>query len=114
MINIILTKTPGRYGVIPDEITIEISGHADYAEKGKDIVCAGVSALFYAMLKHLEEKRDGYSVSYDIKDNLSKVKVQYYDLTPYAILVTITGFRMMMEEYPDYVNFEIIENIEGV
>ena len=25
-------------------------GHADYAENGKDIVCAGVSSLYYALI----------------------------------------------------------------
>ena len=28
-----------------DNQTLIVTGHADYAEKGKDIVCAGVSAL---------------------------------------------------------------------
>ncbi|MBE6716734.1 MAG: ribosomal-processing cysteine protease Prp [Ruminococcaceae bacterium] len=28
-----------------DELVLSVSGHAGYAEKGKDIVCAGVSAL---------------------------------------------------------------------
>ena len=32
-----------------------VQGHAGYAEKGKDIVCAAVSALVYALIATLEE-----------------------------------------------------------
>ena len=43
MIEIEVTKTNGG-------ITAAFSGHAGYEQVGKDIVCAGVSALFYALL----------------------------------------------------------------
>ena len=33
---------------------IEISGHAGYAEAGKDIVCAGVTALTQTLIRSLE------------------------------------------------------------
>lgn len=33
---------------------MEAKGHAGYAEKGKDIVCAGASALFYTAAEYLE------------------------------------------------------------
>ena len=32
-----------------------VQGHAGYAEKGKDVVCAAVSALVYALIATLEE-----------------------------------------------------------
>lgn len=34
---------------------VTVQGHADYAEKGKDVVCAAVSALVYALIATLEE-----------------------------------------------------------
>lgn len=33
-----------------DERTLTITGHANYAPKGKDIVCAGVSAIYQSAL----------------------------------------------------------------
>lgn len=33
---------------------ISISGHAGYAPKGQDIVCAGVSAIEYSLIKWLD------------------------------------------------------------
>lgn len=38
--------------VRPDKITV--LGHAGYAEQGKDIVCAGVTALSQALLRSME------------------------------------------------------------
>lgn len=35
---------------------IEIQGHAGYAERGKDIVCAGVSALYGTLVAELDER----------------------------------------------------------
>lgn len=35
---------------------MQFSGHAGYAEKGKDIVCAGVSTLYGTLLAELDER----------------------------------------------------------
>ena len=34
---------------------VTVQGHADFAPKGEDIVCAAVSALVYALIGALEE-----------------------------------------------------------
>lgn len=36
---------------------VTIEGHADFAPRGEDIVCAAVSALVYALIAALEEKQ---------------------------------------------------------
>lgn len=33
--------------------TLKLAGHAEYAETGKDIVCAGVSSIVYALVGFL-------------------------------------------------------------
>ena len=38
---------------------IEIRGHSGYAERGKDIVCAAVSALTLALARAIEELTTG-------------------------------------------------------
>ena len=37
---------------------IEISGHAGYAEPGKDIVCAGVTALTQTLIQSIDDLTD--------------------------------------------------------
>ena len=38
---------------------IQIEGHAGYAEKGKDIVCAAVSALYQTLVHTIQTRQYG-------------------------------------------------------
>ena len=49
--------------VRPDGITVD--GHAGYAECGKDIVCAGVTALIQTLIGSLKELTSD-DIKYDI------------------------------------------------
>ena len=55
MIEIYYNTTQVREG---RQFEMEIKGHADYAERGKDIVCAGVSSLTIALLNELDTIED--------------------------------------------------------
>lgn len=41
-----------RIKYFPEELRLQVRGHANYAPSGQDIVCAGVSALYGALLLH--------------------------------------------------------------
>ena len=43
-----------RYTAEGGKHTLSIKGHANYGENGKDIVCAGVSALVQALMEWVE------------------------------------------------------------
>ncbi len=43
-----------------EEMQVKVSGHADYAEKGKDIVCAGVSAIVQTAVLGLQAIAEKY------------------------------------------------------
>lgn len=45
---------------------LKVSGHAEYAEHGKDLVCAGVSAIMYGLLNALDGKPCKCSLEDDI------------------------------------------------
>ncbi len=60
---------------------VTMQGHADFAPRGEDIVCAAASALVYALIAALEEKqeirelviRPGY-VTVAAKDNACRAE----------------------------------------
>lgn len=66
--------------------SIQLSGHAGQAKKGKDIVCAGVSAIFFGSLNWF--KTSDIKLIYDKKNNGVKLELinetktnqQYIDL----------------------------------
>jgi uncharacterized protein YsxB (DUF464 family) len=91
----------GRWGFI-------CKGHAEYAEKGKDIVCSAVSALTQATLLGLSNyvepsvKREGGELSVEIKRRNSKTD---------AILTTLAlGLQEVERAYPNHVEMEWTEN----
>ena len=63
-----------RYTQHDNHITsLEISGHAGFAESGKDLVCAAVSGITFGLLNALDELTDIKKMT--VGDNLIQVKV---------------------------------------
>lgn len=55
-------------------VSVEVSGHAEYAEHGEDIICAGVSALVIAIANGLE--RQGIPCRNSASDGKVKIALQ--------------------------------------
>ena len=56
---------------------ITVSGHAGYAEKGHDIVCAAVSILIYNLQNSIERLTDdtvGFSFCPDVNNRIRHIK----------------------------------------
>ena len=89
-------------------ISLEVSGHSNYDEKGKDIVCAGVSAIVVGGLNALlnENKK---AIDYEYKDGYAYVFVKDIDNDNInKILDVITTQLYTIEEsYPKFI--KIIE-----
>ena len=79
---------------------IRVQGHANFAPKGKDIVCAAVSSLVNTTLNSL----DGFKKSeIDIKDGEVTIdikhKVKRDDQVRLEMLVK--GLKIIAKQYPD-------------
>ena len=85
---------------------IEISGHANYAEAGKDIVCAGVTALTQTLIMSMEDlTRD--EIEYGILTG--KVDIHYGNLPEEGKLLVdsfFIGICMIADEFPDCVRID--------
>lgn len=82
---------------------IEISGHARYAEYGKDIVCAGVTALTQTLIQSIENLTDD-EIEYRISPG--KVEVEYRNLSEKSKTLVdsfFVGICLIAEEFPEYV-----------
>lgn len=82
---------------------ITISGHAHYAEPGKDIVCAGVSALVQTLIQSIEELTAD-KIQYVMSPGTADIK--FRDLSEHAQLLVgsfFVGVEMIASEYPDNV-----------
>ena len=91
-----------------NRLRLEVHGHADYAEAGKDIVCAGASMLTDTLAGVLEEAEERGRCKNNIRDgdgdmmlsadptlgSMSEIKAYFR--------MAVTGFRMLQEQYPKH------------
>ncbi len=82
---------------------ITVSGHAGYAEAGKDIVCAGVTTLTQTLISSLKELTAN-DIEYEI--SLGRADIYYRDLSEAGKLLVdsfFIGICRIADEFPDYV-----------
>ena len=98
MIKIQINKTNNKYS------SLVVSGHSNYDEHGKDIVCAGVSAIVTGGINALilEDKK---SISYEIKDgyvNLDVLNIENNNIQ-LIIDVIVVQLKTIEESYKKHV-----------
>lgn len=87
--------------VRPDGITV--GGHAGYAECGKDIVCAGVTALAQTLIGSLKELTSD-DIKYDISPGRADIEFGYLsDMAQTLVDSFFIGICVIADEFPDYV-----------
>lgn len=86
---------------------LEVEGHANFAESGNDIVCAGVSSLLLSNLMYAEKYQLGTFVT-NQEDGHVIVEVIKSEITLNHLLEAIVeGIRLMKEQYPKYIKMKI-------
>lgn len=82
---------------------ITVSGHAGYAEPGKDIVCAAITVLTETLIDSIESFTKD-KIQYDISDG--SVRIYYGNLSEAGKLLVdsfFAGVCNVVRDYPDYV-----------
>lgn len=82
---------------------ITIKGHAGYAEQGKDIVCAGVTALVQSLVKSIEDLTED-KIQYDISPG--RADINFKNLSEAGKLLVdsfFLGICSIAEEFPENV-----------
>lgn len=82
-------------------LELTITGHAGYAEKGKDIVCAGVSAIAGALVSFLSETVSKACVK--TEEGRCHIVCPRLPQTETAFSVARAGYGLLMKTYPAYV-----------
>ena len=87
--------------------TITINGHSGYAEKGKDIVCAGISTLYQSYRYYLEDLMDdGKAEDIFILEGDGFSEISSRNISPESMAayeMAKQGLETISETYPDYV-----------
>lgn len=85
---------------------IKIHGHAGYAEAGKDIVCAGMTALTQTLIRSMQGlTRD--EIEYEVSPG--RADIHYGNLSEEGKLLVdsfFIGVCLIADEFPEYVRIE--------
>ena len=100
-----------------DGVELSAHGHAGYAPRGQDVVCAGVSALLYGFVAYLEglspiataEPPDGASPHLEVEEGDGLLTVRTFgmggkDLDGAAVIQA--GLGLIASCYPTFVTLD--------
>lgn len=92
-------------------IDVTMLGHADYAEKGNDIVCASVSALFFSTANGITDYTDSevdiLNTKYIVGPEKSTMCIKNLnDRSELLLKSMLSGFADIAKQYPDNVLIE--------
>lgn len=85
---------------------IEVSGHAGYAENGKDIICAGMTALVQTLVKSVGDLTED---KIECEISPGRADIHYRNLSEAGKLLVdsfFIGICMIADEFPDHVRIE--------
>lgn len=90
-----------------DSLTMSITGHAGYAETGRDIVCAGVSMLAQTLAAHMARHADEEDLlRLDMDDGMVLcMRPDGPRAEEYRVLYAfaLEGLELLAGQYPEYV-----------
>ena len=90
-----------------EALELKITGHAGYAERGKDIVCAGVSMLTQTLAAHMLRHAEEDLVSIDTDNGMMlrmKADSPRAGETRDLFAFVQEGLELLSGQYPEYVS----------
>lgn len=100
--------TTVRYTITEERHELAIFGHAGYAKAGEDIVCAGVSAIGYALLGFLRNSTEAKGLSTLVEGGNLCISAKGGDRVCAAFEMAYIGLAQISKTYPQYVDCHII------
>lgn len=93
---------------------LTVTGHANSAEPGHDLVCASASVLAYTLAANVANMADCRQVRrpiIEINEGNTEIScVPRHNLKASVTLVfdsVCTGFELLAHDYPEYISYEI-------
>ena len=97
-------KTKGEHLV-----SLEVSGHANYAAKGEDLVCAGISAIVIGAFNSFNEMAPD-AFDFTVEDNLLRAVSRSSDPRDHELLsVVYYQLKTVEDQYSEFINIKSME-----
>ena len=89
----------------PRRQELRLDGHANYAPRGQDIICAAVSANLYTLLANLPAKAARTAVWRPGKVRICAAGRR----AARTFSMVLRGLQVIADQYPEYVHIQTIE-----
>lgn len=97
----------------PQNLELQVEGHAHHGEKGEDIVCAAISTLFYTLAEalHQSEEMMASPIVFDGKNGKGYIKCfprqEYIGNITRTYWTILVGMELVANNYPQNVTFKV-------
>lgn len=85
--------------------SLEIKGHANSAEQGEDLICAGVSSVVTGALNNLENPK-GFDIMLDEGYSLVEAKEEISNHDEIVLETIIVSLKTIEESYPKFIKIK--------
>ena len=85
---------------------LEVSGHALSDEYGKDLVCAGVSAITFGLINMLDEKKKS-EVKIKVTEDISVTVLKNSEELQTILKTGIFQLKYLAEKYPQNITIKV-------
>ena len=96
-----------------DEVEVSAKGHAEYAPRGRDIVCAGVSVLLYGCYDYLRRLTQGRHGARTVKsegDGALWFRAERCEPDArIAVETTVAGHCLVENDFGEYVRVNVTD-----
>ena len=93
---------------------LTVTGHANSAEPGHDLVCASVSALALTLagnVSYMEAREAVHSVIINLDKGNAEIQCtpyrRYKDSVQQIFSAICVGFELLATQYPDHISYEV-------
>ena len=86
-------------------LSLEVSGHAEYDESGKDLICASVSSIIFGLMNALDALHDDV----EIKQLTNKITIYNHsdsNIIQDYLELTMMQLKTIEESYGDFIKVE--------
>ncbi len=88
---------------------MQLSGHAGYAKRGFDLVCAGASAIAYGLCNSLDQLGSDCNIQISEANVIIEVNEVQDEMTQTIMQVGKYSLMTLQDEYPKFIKVDIQE-----
>ena len=86
-------------------ISLAVSGHAQYGEYGKDLICASVSSIMFGFMNALDALEENIEIK-QLTDKIIVVNHSSSQIVQNYFELVLTQLKTIEESYGDFIKVE--------